>query len=283
MRKKIIDRERERNKLIEAEFRAQAAELQAKAAEAQSKYIQAENERKTEELEEARELQLSMLPRDLPNIKNLEIAVYMKTATEVGGDYYDFSLKADGSVNIAIGDATGHGMKAGLLVSMMKTLFLANSAVDDIKDYFESANKALKKANLKRMMMSFAMININGNKGELINAGMPPVYYLNANEKKLEEINIHSLPLGGMKNDKYTKINFEFGKGDVVLMLSDGYPEIQNENGEQLGYEKIKIICKDHFGCNPKELIKSLNEYGNEWLRDNDPEDDITFIAIQIN
>ena len=283
MRKKIIDRERERNKLIEAEFRAQAAELQAKAAEAQSKYIQAENERKTEELEEARELQLSMLPRDLPNIKNLEIAVYMKTATEVGGDYYDFSLKADGSVNIAIGDATGHGMKAGLLVSMMKTLFLANSAVDDIKDYFESANKALKKANLKRMMMSFAMININGNKGELINAGMPPVYYLNAKEKKLEEINIHSLPLGGMKNDKYTKINFEFGKGDVVLMLSDGYPEIQNENGEQLGYEKIKIICKDHFGCNPKELIKSLNEYGNEWLRDNDPEDDITFIAIQIN
>ena len=70
-------------KIQEAVHRAEAAELQSRA-------IQAENDRKTKELEEARQLQLSMLPKDLPNLPHLDIAVYMNTATEVGGDYYDF-------------------------------------------------------------------------------------------------------------------------------------------------------------------------------------------------
>ena len=93
------------------------------AVEEQAKIIHAENKRKSQELEEARQLQLAMLPKELPNIPNLEIAVYMQTATEVGGDYYDFSTVEDGSLNICLGDATGHGMKAGIMVSSMKSIF----------------------------------------------------------------------------------------------------------------------------------------------------------------
>ena len=92
-RRRLFKKAKERMKIQNAEHRAETAELQAKAAEAQSRVIQAENERKTKELEEARELQLSMLPKELPKIDNLDIAVYMKTATEVGGDYYDFDLQ----------------------------------------------------------------------------------------------------------------------------------------------------------------------------------------------
>ncbi len=73
--------------------------LDLRKAEAQNKIIQAENERKTKELEDARQLQLSMLPRELPKVSNLDIAVYMKTATEVGGDYYDFHVQPDGTLN----------------------------------------------------------------------------------------------------------------------------------------------------------------------------------------
>ncbi|MBK7379017.1 MAG: hypothetical protein IPJ03_08430 [Ignavibacteriales bacterium] len=95
-------------------------EQKRKAVEEQGKIIQADNDRKTKELEEARQLQLSMLPKDLPQLPNLDIAVYMKTATEVGGDYYDFNVDPDGTLTFAIGDATGHGMKAGIIVSMVK-------------------------------------------------------------------------------------------------------------------------------------------------------------------
>ena len=85
-RRRIVNKERNAAAIKEAELRAIAAEAQAKV-------IQAENDRKTKELEEARQLQLSMLPKELPNLPHLDIAVYMKTATEVGGDYYDFSIK----------------------------------------------------------------------------------------------------------------------------------------------------------------------------------------------
>ena len=88
-------------------------ELDRRREKENKKFLQLENNRKTKELDEARNLQLSMLPKVLPQVPNLDIAVYMKTATEVGGDYYDFNVGTDGTLTVAIGDATGHGMKAG--------------------------------------------------------------------------------------------------------------------------------------------------------------------------
>ena len=158
-----LKRQQKNASIKESKLRAETAEFQAKAAEAQSRVIQAENDRKSQELEEARQLQLSMLPKELPQIDNLEIAVYMKTATEVGGDYYDFSTKEDGSLNVCLGDATGHGMKAGTLVSMIKSLFTANSIDKSLEEFFSSTNEALKNAKLDKMMMAFAMLNINVN------------------------------------------------------------------------------------------------------------------------
>lgn len=77
--------------------------------------VEAENEARAKELEEARQLQLSMLPKNIPQLPNLEIVAYMKTATEVGGDFYDFHLNTTGALTIAVGDATGHGLKAAQL------------------------------------------------------------------------------------------------------------------------------------------------------------------------
>jgi hypothetical protein len=119
-RRRLLAKVREKRRIEEAETRAEAAELQAKAAEAERKMLEAENVRKTQELEEARNLQLSMLPKELPQLPNLDIAVYMKTATEVGGDYYDFHVGMDGTLTVVLGDATGHGMKAGTMVTICK-------------------------------------------------------------------------------------------------------------------------------------------------------------------
>ncbi len=91
--------------------------------ELERKLLEAENARKTQELEEARQLQLSMLPKSVPDHPLFEIATYMKTATEVGGDYYDFHLANDGTLTLAIGDATGHGAQAGIVVTATKSLF----------------------------------------------------------------------------------------------------------------------------------------------------------------
>jgi len=278
-----LNRQRKNSEIKESKLRAEAAELQAKAAEAQAKVIQAENDRKTKELEEARNLQLSMLPKEIPQLPNLNIAVYMQTATEVGGDYYDFSTKEDGSLNICLGDATGHGMKAGTLVSMMKSLFTAESVKLEIGDFFISANTALKKMSLDKMMMAFSMLNIDRtNKIQIANAGIPPIYIHRKNTNDIEEINLKGLPLGAMKYAKYEIYETELNSGDTILMLSDGMPELRNKNDEMFGYKRMKNIFDETANNNPEEIINSLNDAGSNWTNNKVPDDDVTFVVIKV-
>ncbi|HKJ81362.1 MAG TPA: SpoIIE family protein phosphatase, partial [Ignavibacteriaceae bacterium] len=247
-----------------------------------NKELENENERKAIELEEARELQLAMLPKEIPQFPGLDIKVYMQTATEVGGDYYDFSSHIDGSYNIAIGDATGHGMKAGTLVTMMKSLFVANSAGKDIEGFFMSSNAAIKNSNLKRMMVGFAMLNISDHKVRYINAGMPSVYHFVKNEKKIKEIKQHNMPLGAMKIEKYNATEINLNKGDVLLLMTDGFPELHNPSDELFGYERVLITFEKVAEKEPEEIINYLNEEGNRWRKDKELQDDFTFVVVKI-
>lgn len=255
--------------------------LDLKHVEEQNIIIQAENERKSQELEEARELQLAMLPKELPDVDNVDIAVYMKTATEVGGDYYDFSTKTDGSINIGLGDATGHGMKAGTLVAMMKSLFAGNSANTELEDFFSTCNNALKNSMLERMMFAFVMINVNGNRVSIVNAGMPPVYIYNGAKKEAEEITVHGMPLGAMSKSTFESSEFTLRTNDVILMITDGMPELQNTNNEMYGYERLKTVFEVNAEKSVKEIINVLKEEGSKWMNDKDPEDDVSFIVIK--
>ena len=252
-----------------------------KQAEAQNKIIQAENERKTKELEEARELQLAMLPKNIPQLKDFEISVFMKTATEVGGDYYDFSFMHNGSLNIAIGDATGHGMKAGTMVTMIKSLFTANSRIEEITEFFKTTNEAIKNSNLKRMLISFAMLNIYGNNLKVLNAGMPPVYYYKNITREIVELGGHNLPLGAMHKDIYTADKIEMNHGDVILLLSDGFPELQNDQSEQYGYARLVGILSKIAVKNADEIISELKNEVSNWTT-KEPDDDITFVVIKV-
>lgn len=234
------------------------------------------------ELDEARTLQLSMLPSTIPEVDELNISAFMKTASEVGGDYYDFSNKNDGSLNIAVGDATGHGMKAGIMVSIMKTLFITNSSHHDLEEFFKLANEAIKSLNLGRMMVAFAMVNINVRKLQVLNAGMPPIYLYRDSEKKVFEIGGHNLPLGAVHNSSYSSEQIELNDGDAVLMLSDGFPEIQNVNNQQYGYNRLIDIFLEIGSKNTDEIIKKLKNEVSNWVGNNEIEDDVTFVVIKI-
>jgi len=257
-------------------------ELNRRKQKENKRMLEAENRRKTEELEEARQLQLSMLPKEIPSIPNLDIAVYMKTATEVGGDYYDFSMKDDGSLNIAIGDATGHGMKAGTMVSSMKSIFTTNASKMDIEQFFVTANSGVKSMGLKRMMMGFSMLNIDKNNLKLINAGMPPIFLFHKKSNVVEELNEHVMPIGAMNHSRYTITSRSLEIGDVLLMLTDGMPELHNDKHEMYGYDRIKDLLGKVNGYNSEEIIMQLREEASAWINDQDPDDDVTFVVIKV-
>ena len=274
-RRRLLNKERERQKIQEAELRAIAAEAQAKAAEA-------ENERKSRELEEARQLQLSMLPKKLPQVPNLDIAVYMQTATEVGGDYYDFHVGMDGTLTVVVGDATGHGMKAGTMVTAAKSLFSTHAANPDILFTFSEISRCIKHMDMHLLTMCMTVLKIQQNKMIMSAAGMPPTLLYRNSTKQLEEITIKGMPLGAVDQFPYDIRETELNSGDTLFMMSDGLPELFDQNKELYGYERVQNEFHKVAEKSPEQIIDRLKSSAVDWAGGSDPNDDVTFVVIKV-
>ncbi len=279
-----VDRIRKRKILAtsKAEMILKEAELRAVAAESQAKIIQLENDRKSQELNDARKLQLSMLPKNVPQFPHLDIAVYMKTATEVGGDYYDFNVSLDGTLTVVLGDATGHGMRAGTMVTSAKSLFNSYGSNPDILFTFREMTRCIKQMQFQSMAMCLTMLKIQNNKLVMSAAGMPPVYVFRNGNRKIEEYQFEGMPLGTMENFPYQLKETELLKGDTILLMSDGFPELQNENGKSYGYNRARNSFEEIADKEPEEIITYLKDEGSRWVNDKDPDDDVTFVVIKI-
>ncbi|NOT60310.1 MAG: SpoIIE family protein phosphatase, partial [Acidobacteria bacterium] len=213
---------------------------QLSAAALEHEKVKAENDRRAAELEEARQLQLSMLPKKLPNLPHLDIAAYMKTASEVGGDYYDFHLGEDGTLTIAVGDATGHGLKAGTMVTATKSLFDTLAYHPDLPHIFERLSRTLKRMNLRGLFMAMTMVKLKGRQLSVCIAGMPPVLIYRAATNEVEELVLKAVPLGSLTRYQYRQEELTLATNDVVLLMSDGLPERFNAQGEMLDYAATK-------------------------------------------
>jgi serine phosphatase RsbU (regulator of sigma subunit) len=244
--------------------------------------LEAENEARAKELEEARQLQLSMLPKNLPQLPNLEIAVYMKTATEVGGDYYDFHVSDDGTLTVAVGDATGHGLKAGTVVTAMKSLFYSFADEPELLPVMHRSSRVLKRMNLRSLFMALAMVRIQGHRLEVASAGMPSILLYRALSQTVEEIVIQSLPLGSLVKYSYRAQSFTLAEGDAVVMMSDGFPELFNDAGEMLGYSEAKTLLAGIAGQSAQQIVGRFIETADRWANGRPQDDDVTFVVLKV-
>ncbi len=241
-----------------------------------------ENTRKTEELEEARELQMSMLPQAAPQLPNLEVAFEMRPATEVGGDYYDYNLTEDDQLTIAVGDATGHGTNAGLVVSAVKSLFKTSPPGAENLETLERISQGVKSMNLKRLYMAMTLATLNGNKLTLAAAGMPPALIYRAEENLVEEILLEGMPLGGFIGAERQEAPFDLQIGDTVLLMSDGLPEMLNPENEMLDYPRTKELFEEVADQPPKAIIDHLFKASTSWADGEPQADDVTLVVIKV-
>jgi len=260
----------------------ESANLKAEAAETRAAIIQAEFEQKKKELDAARELQLSMLPAILPNHNKVSVAALMLTATEVGGDYYDFHENEDGVLTIAIGDATGHGAQAGIMVTATKSLFNLLADEKNIADILRSSNLAIKKMRFTNIFMAFAILRLKENILELAGAGMPPAYIYRAKTKTVDSVALKGLPLGSVSDYEYPKTSVKLNSGDVVAIVSDGFPELFNSKKESIGFDKIPDLLKEIGDKSREEIIASFKNSAEEWLNGNRQDDDMTFVVFKV-
>jgi serine phosphatase RsbU (regulator of sigma subunit) len=246
------------------------------------KLLEAENARQSKELEEARQLQLSMLPKCIDEIPGLDICFHMETATEVGGDYYDYHLADDGTLTIAIGDATGHGMKAGTMVSVIKSLFIAEAPQTDILSFFKKCTLTIKQMRLGNLYMAMMLIKVKDYKMTASSAGIPPIYIYRSTTKSVEEIVIKGMPLGGPGSFPYKQREISLAPGDTVLLMSDGFAELFNDKDEMLDYPRVKEIFKEAADRSADAIIAHLFKAGERWSNGRPQDDDITFVALKV-
>jgi serine phosphatase RsbU (regulator of sigma subunit) len=239
-------------------------------------------ERKSVELEDARRFQLSMLPKHLPVHDRYDVGVFTKTATEVGGDYYDFHLTDDGVLSITIGDATGHGAKAGTMVTVIKTLFAGYRSTTAPAEFLRDAAGKIKRMDLGRMAMALALARFDRSRVTVASAGMPPLLIHRSQTGEIEEVTLPATPLGTLGMEYAQKV-VNLNSGDTVLLMTDGWPELQNAQGLQLGYPNAaKEFADATQAADATAVVQHLANAVQKWHGDAPPNDDITFVVVRV-
>ena len=239
-----------------------------------------EEKRKEEELQEAHNLQMGLLAKENPNRDDLDISTYIRCATEVGGDYYDFIEFEDGSLLAICGDATGHGTASGMMVSITKAGLLGIDS-NDPEFMLKTLNRIIKKVDIGRLRMSLNLVHFQNGSIKLSSAAMPPIYHFEKKNKKVDEIQLSNLPLGGLMNESFSVIDKKFGKDDVLVMISDGLPEAPNKEGELLDYEAVKKCIEENGYKSANEIKNELVKLSETWLDGTHNPDDITIVVCK--
>jgi serine phosphatase RsbU (regulator of sigma subunit) len=206
----------------------------------------------------------------------------MHTATEVGGDYYDFAVAPDGTLTVAIGDATGHGTKAGTMVVITKSLFHDFCRLPDLREIFAKYTDNIKRLNLPSLYMAMLMVRIRDHTLVASSAGMPaPLIYRGATGE-VEEVRLKGMPLGGFLNFPYEQKEVGLFPGDTIVLMSDGLPEMFNKERQTFGDDRIKDIIREAGAEPPQRLIDRLLQAGREWANGTPQQDDVTFVVLQV-
>ena len=272
------------HKLVEVKHlseRSLQQERLNKQKEIERKLLEAENKRKSRELEEARALQLSMLPKEIPQNDKWDIAVFMETAQEVGGDYYDFSVSKNGTLTVAVGDATGHGMKAGIMVATAKSYFHTLANNHDNLGIIQRMSSGIRNMDLKMMYMGFMLIKCNGGQLHITSAGMPPCLKYDSRNAAVEQIVLKGMPLGSKVEYPYKKEIVEAEKGDTFLLMSDGLMELFNGEREQLGLERIQRVFAESADSSASDILSQITKLIDQWSGSKSQEDDITVMVMK--
>ena len=231
------------------------------------------------ELEAARRLQLDMLPRNVPQLPRFDIAVATRTASEVGGDYYDFRTD-DGTLVVALGDATGHGVAAGAMVSAIKALFTALGGERDLRAVLTDSDRVLRRMAVPlQMCLSIARITAEGVAYSA--AAMPPMLVWRAATNAVEEIGTEALPLGGRLSPSYEERSTGLAEGDTLLFATDGLAEMLNPGGAPLGFDGAADAFRAAAGGTAQSVVDHLLARTDAWRAGREPLDDMTLVVVR--
>jgi phosphoserine phosphatase RsbU/P len=238
------------------------------------------------ELETARQIQLSILPADVPRVPGLDMAARYVPMTAVAGDFYDFMVVDEKRVGILVADVSGHGMPAALIASMLKIAFAAQSAhAHDPALVLLGLNQALcGKFGGRYVTAAYALIDTEKRTLRYAGAGHPPLImrdHATGNARRLLE---NGLFLGYFPVATYSAAETPFREGDWLLAYTDGVTEMTDASEEQFGEERLERFLAEHHDLPPAAFADRLLDRLSLWsgrASGQDPDDDVTLLAVR--
>jgi phosphoserine phosphatase RsbU/P len=246
-----------------------------------------EKQRMEEELNIARDLQMSMLPARCPEIIGFEIAATSLPAREVGGDFYDFTETLDGNWAMVVGDVTGKSVSGALVMSASRSIFrMLSEEGEKVSDIMIRANRRAKKDIKTGMFVAllYAVLDVKRKKICMCSAGQTQPVSLSAQTGKaslLETVG-DTFPLGILDDVDYQETTLAMHSGDTVVFYTDGIVEAMNDRKEVFGFDRLIETIQSAHGLSANDMMKTILQSANTFAGDTPQHDDLTVIVLRM-
>jgi Stage II sporulation protein E (SpoIIE) len=234
------------------------------------------------ELKTARQIQMSLLPREPPRVRGLDVAVRYLPMTAVAGDLYDFVELGPSRMGILVADVAGHGVPAALVASMVKLAFSTHADhAHDPGRVLASMNRVLSR-QLEQVFVTAVYAVVDTERGVLTvaNAGHPPLLIGRSNGS-VQGSDERGLMLGFLSEATYTNTETDLREGDVILLYTDGVTEAQSPAGEFFDEDRVKRWLTAAGGGDPSRFSDRALHDLSQWRGHATFEDDVTFVVAR--
>jgi serine phosphatase RsbU (regulator of sigma subunit)/predicted ester cyclase len=240
-----------------------------------------ERERIEQELQVARRIQQELLPETIPNLDGWQIATYYGPAREVGGDFYDFLRLEDGPLGLVVGDATGHGMPAALVMATTRGMLRAVvQSVESPGEVLAKVNEALVADIPPSTFVTCFYAVLDPGSGRLLYANAGHNLPCRRHNGQADELRARGMPLGLMPGTGYEEKEAVLESGDSVLFYSDGLVEAHDPKGEMFGFPRLRRLVAEH--AEESSLVDFLMDELRSFTGDGwEQEDDITLVTLR--
>jgi phosphoserine phosphatase RsbU/P len=237
------------------------------------------------ELEMAREIQVSILPHEIPRVRGLEIAARYLPMTSVAGDFYDFIIVDEKHLGILVADVSGHGLPAALIASMLKAALAAQSPhACDPGRVLAGLNQSLC-GKFKRHFATAAYVFVDIEKKSMsyAAAGHPPLLLWHTSTGSASEVLENGLPLGLLPEATYSVVEVPVEPDDKALLYTDGIPETTSPSEQEFGADLFKGFLESNHSLGADVFADLLLDELAGWSehpKGEGQQDDVTLLAI---
>ncbi|MDP6354125.1 MAG: fused response regulator/phosphatase [Planctomycetota bacterium] len=250
----------------------------------QNEVFRLEREHQELQMQMAREVQLELLPADLPSVQGLELSLEYHTCDEVGGDFYDLAKVSEQSLMLTFGDAEGHGIGASLLMARAGAYVRAGieSGLSEPAEMLNWANRLICADHGSSALLPVISLSINRSSSQLsyANAGHLPLLLVRAPGNEISMLESTGPLLGIDADMKCEQAETAFETGDVIVCYTDGLTEATDEYEAEFGIDRLQAIVKKRSSESPNYLCREIHAAWANYTK-GDVNDDMTLVVIK--